>query len=341
MNVLEYEKAKLAVLQSKDIVLFDNSIEIQELDEADNRKIRVSINYAETDFVVIVFLTSPLDFLITTPDLLPPHYLLNKKIPPDTLKSLPSLLSWLTLELKNYNRSRHDKLNNIISDLISEANIVDENNYELMVTERKATLYLKFPIEDLDLVCFMESVRNNKLINSTEHYFVLKIVYTEAKDSMDFSLTYSSCLLRMLPGLKTSSVELTQKDNIVTMVSNLKDTVIEKINDLHRDWKARASFLLPLYQAFEETGGETLIDFETMTELQLGFAFESRKALLEISLPYDYPSNAPQVCLSIKTATSRAKKYDLTSQFTPDVFSDVEQFHGKLLKILREYLTTD
>ena len=340
MNVLEYEKAKLAVLQSKNIVLFDNSIEIQELKEVDNRKIRVSLNYAETDFVVIIYLTSPLDFLITSPDLLPPDYLLNKKIPPDSLKSLSSLLSWLTLGLKNYNRSRHAKLDNTISDL-SEANIVDENNYELMVTERKATLYLKFPIEDLDLVCFMESVRNNKLINSTEHYFVLKIVNTEAKDSMDFSLTYSSCLLSMLPGLKTSPVELTQNDNIVTMVSNLKDTVIKKINDLHRDRKARASFLLPLYQAFDEAGGETLIDFDTMTELQLGFAFESRKALLEISLPYDYPSNAPQVCLSIKPATSRAKKYDLTSEFPPDVFSDVEQFHGKLLKILREYLTTD
>ena len=341
MNVLEYERAKLEVLQSNDIVLLNNSIEIEELTE-NNSKIRVTLHYAETNFVVVVFLTSPLDFFIITPDLLPMDYLLNKEISLDTLKGLPSLLSWLTSELKNYNRGRHAKLNKIISDL-TEADILQEDNYELMVEDRKATLYLKFPIKDLELVSFMESVSNNKLINSTEHYFVLKIVYTNAKGSMDFDLTYSSGLLRMLPGLKTSSVELNETD-IVSNVSHVKETVIGKINGLHSDWKARASFLLPLYHVFNEAGGKTLIDFETMTEFQLGFAAsgdQSTKALLEISLPSDYPNNSPKVCLSIKTATTRVKKYDLTGEIPLDRISDVEQFHGELLRILKEYVAIE
>ena len=329
MNVLQYEKAKLEVLQSDTIVLFNNSIEFE---EEKNGRVTVKLNYAETDFVVKVFLTSPLDFIIITSELLPADYLLTKKISPDILHGLPSLLSWLTSELKNYNRGRHANMNTIISDL-SEANILEKDNYELLVKDRKATLYLKFPVKDLELASIMESVSSNKLINSIDHYFFLKIVETGAKGSMDFSLTYSSGLLRMLPGLKTSSVEI-KKSDTVSMVTNLKDTVMGKINELHRAWKARASFLLPLYHAFKEDGAETLIDFETMTDLQLGFMFEARKALLEISLPND----SPRVRLTIKTANSKARKYDLTSEITPGLVSD--QFHGELLRILQEYLTT-
>ena len=331
MNVLQYEKAKLEVLQSDHIVLFNNSIEFEE--EKPGR-IRVKLNYAETDFVVRIFLTSPLDFTIITSELLPADYLLTRKISPDTLHGLPSLLSWLTEELKNYNRGRHANMNTIISDL-SEANILEKDNYELLVKDRKATLYLKFPVKDLKLVSFMESVSNNKLINSTDHYFIIKIVEAGAKGSMDFSLTYSSCLLRMLPDLKTSSVEM-QKSDTVSMVTNLKDTVVGKINEFHRAWQARASFLLPLYHAFKEDGAETHIDFETMTEFQMGLQVQTRKALLEISLPND----SPRVCLTIKTATSKTRKYDLTLEITPDLVSDVEQFHRELLRILPEYLTT-
>ena len=334
MNVLQYEKAKLEVLKSSDIVLFSNSIECEE--EMKGR-ITVKMNYAETDFVVLIFLTSPLDFIIRTPELLPADYLRTKKFCPATLNSLPSLLSRLTSELKNYNRGRHDNMNNIISDLC-DAKVLEEDNYELLVRDSKASLYLKFPITDLDLVSFMESVSNDRLINSSDHHVILKIVETGAKGSLDFSLTYSSGLLRMLPGLKSSPVEMKQSD-IVSMVSSLKENLTEKINDLHRDWKARASFLLPLYQAFNEDGGEVRIDFETMTELQLGFVFESKKALLEISLPKKSPS--PKVCLTIKTATSRAKKHDLTREITPGLVSEVEQFHGELLNILQNYLTTE
>ena len=67
MNVLQYEKAKLEVLQSKEIVLFNDSIEIQEVNE-EKRRLNIKMNYAETDFGVTAYLTSPLDFIITTPE---------------------------------------------------------------------------------------------------------------------------------------------------------------------------------------------------------------------------------------------------------------------------------
>lgn len=332
MDVLQFEREKLEVLQSIDIALTDNSIEIKELSD----RISVKIIYAETDFGVTVFLSSPLDFIINTPELLPSKYLVSKNCDIETVMNLTSLLSWLTSELKNYNRDHHQEFNDIISNLIDN-NAIEKNNYELLVEDDKTSLYVKFSIEIMEAASFMESIENNMLINSTEHYFIIKVV--EMKKSLDFSLTFSSSLLRMFPGLRTLPIELDDRD-ITSVVLKVKDTVSEKILELQRDWMKRASFLVPLYQQF--TGQRemvTFINFETMTRLQLGFVTNSKKSVVEIQLPQDYPDQHPKVTLSImnKTPASRVKKYDINSDFDTVVFEDVNLFHKELFNILKEY----
>jgi len=332
MDVLQFEREKLEVLQSIDIALTDNSIEIKELSD----RISVKIIYAETDFGVTVFLSSPLDFIINTPELLPSKYLVSKNCDIETVMNLTSLLSWLTSELKNYNRDHHQEFNDIISNLIDN-NAIEKNNYELLVEDDKTSLYVKFSIEIMEAASFMESIENNMLINSTEHYFIIKVV--EMKKSLDFSLTFSSSLLRMFPGLRTLPIELDDRD-ITSVVLKVKDTVSEKILELQRDWMKRASFLVPLYQQF--TGQRemvTFINFETMTRLQLGFVTNSKKSVVEIQLPQDYPDQHPKVTLSImnKTPASRVKKYDINSDFDTVVFEDVNLFHKELFNILKKY----
>ena len=63
----------------------------------DNKQ-SLKILYAETDFELMIFRSSPLDFIIKTPDLLPPEYLLDKMADIENMMNVPRLLSWLTAE---------------------------------------------------------------------------------------------------------------------------------------------------------------------------------------------------------------------------------------------------
>ena len=331
MNTLKYESEKLEILKSNNIALSNDSIEIQELSDD---KISVKILYAETDFEVIIFLSYPLDFIINTPELLPSEYLLNKMTDVQVLMNLPSLLSWLTSELKNYNKDLHHEFKDIISNLID--NSIIEKNYELLVNSNEATLYLKFSVENLELSSFVESVESNILINSTQHYFIIKIV--EKEKSMDFSVTYSSSLLKIFPDLKTLPIELDESD-VILMVLDLRNFVIDNILRLKGDWMKRASFLVPLYKHFEEQREMVaFINFETMTELQIGFVTKSKKTLVEIKLSSALDSDQhPKVFLSLqnKSPTSKVKKCDINCSFGPEMFEDVDLFSEVLCNVFK------
>ena len=100
----------------------------------------------------------------------------------------------------------------------------------------------------------------------------------------------------------------------------------------------RASFLVPLYKHFDEQSEmAAFINFETMTEVQIGFVTKSKKTLVEIKLPLDSDQH-PKVFLSLqnKAPVSKVKKYDLNSSFGSEMFEDVELFSEELLNVLKE-----
>ena len=333
MNVLLYERSKLEVLQSNDIALVPDSIEIRELRED---KIIVRISYAEKILEVTVFLGRPLDFIIHSSELLPTDYLMTKTPDIDNLSELSCLLVWLLSEVKNYNRDQNPEFSEILSNL-SANDVIERDNYELLVEGRQSTMYLKFPVENVELSSFMESVENDRLINNSEQYFILKIV--NIGKSQDFSLSFSPSLVRMFPALQTFAPDLEESD-LFSMVVRLKASVTEKILQMKGDWMARAAFLVPLYQDFrEERDIQTFINFETMTELQLAFQVKAQKALVEMNVPLDFPENDPTINLFLSSKGSiRMKKFDMKRHFASEVFGEVRLFHEELLNILKEYI---
>ena len=112
MDTLAKQNAMLEVKQSSSLTLFPNSITISPYpnNEGDKssphplatEKILVDIQYATTTLTILVTMEHPLDFIITTPVLLPMKYLDDKSVPPgfpDT--SLVELLGWVIRQLKD------------------------------------------------------------------------------------------------------------------------------------------------------------------------------------------------------------------------------------------------
>ena len=333
MNKLQYERSKLEVLQSSDIALGNDSIEIRELSDD---KILVKVSYAERDFEVMIFLSSPLDFIIISKELLPMEHITTM----NTDISLKSLLARLTSELKNYNMDQSQEFKDIIRNLCDN-DVIEKDNFELLVEARQTTLYLKFPVKNIQLASLTESIESDKLINSTEHYFMLKIVDKKMKKFKDFSMTFSSSLLRMLPGVESLLIE-PEDSHVTSIVLQLKDTLMKEITRLQTAWFTRASFLFPLYQDFrDEKVVHTHINYETMTELQLAFVLNSKKALVEIKMPPEYPAKDPAVTLWLtsKDPASKIRKFDMKSDFSPKAFRNVDLFHQELQNTLKEYTT--
>ena len=93
MDILAREKATLEVKQSSTLVLLPNSITIRPYPDDSGEtvpaphplathRISLDIKYATTMFSVMVTMENPLDFVITTPHLLPMKYLDDKPFPP-------------------------------------------------------------------------------------------------------------------------------------------------------------------------------------------------------------------------------------------------------------------
>jgi hypothetical protein len=132
MDVLAREKAKLEVMMCSSLVLLPNSINILPYTPVKSasepvpvphplatHRITLNIQYADTTFSVLVTMEHSLDFLVTSPLLLPMKYLDDKPFPPNYPNtSLVELVRWLISQLKNSMRHRilvEEKLSGLAS----------------------------------------------------------------------------------------------------------------------------------------------------------------------------------------------------------------------------------
>ena len=315
MDILAREKAMLEVKQSSTLVLLPNSIAISPY-PVDSRlshplatnRINLDIQYATTTFSVLVTMEHSLDFVITTPHLLPMNYLDNKSPPdyPDT--SLPELVKWLTEQLKERMTEcvRAGKklfgLVNAIEKLLS-MNIISKDSYEMALVGNRVTFLVKFESEKgIDFASLSELVKEDKLLHNDGKYFVFKMVFlvnTGAFLPGEFSIIFSTDLTGMLPELANySQPGLSAKLalDLVSFLMYVKDNVNKDLINAVEKWKTRANLLLRLLSIFEDgVLAVPYLDSSTMSTMDLAFTTKVRRVMVKVELPVGYPEDIPKV----------------------------------------------
>ena len=373
MDTLAKQNAMLQVKQSSSLTLFPNSITISPYpkNEGDKssphplatEKILVDIQYATTTLTILVTMEHPLDFIITTPVLLPMKYLDDKSVPPgypDT--SLVELLGWVTRQLKDRMMERireEEKLAGLslaLENLVAMGTIA-ENSYEIAIVGDKVILLVKFrPDKDIKFASLKELVREDKLLNSGGHFFVYKMVFKLDTGSFlpgEFAISFSSDLKIMLPELTDYSLpglNAQLADDLVEFLMHVKDSVNKTISTAVEGWEARAKLLLAILSIFED--GEIAIpylDSDTMSVMDLAFRTENRKMLLKIELPTGYPKDSPKISYyskKIHTEGSRQTRGsdDIISRelnYPKGSFGTVEYSVATVMKIIAKFIDAD
>jgi len=324
MDILTRQKAMLEVKQSSSLTLFPNSITIKPypIIEGDNStthplatsKVTINIQYATTTLSILVTMDHPLDFIITTPILLPMKHLDNKSVPPgypDT--SLVDLIGWIMRQLKDRMMERicaEEKLSGLslaLENLVAMGTIA-ENSYEIVIVGDNVILLVKFrPEKEIKFACLKELVREDQLLNCGGHFFVFKMVFKVESGSFlpgEFAISFSSDLKNMLPELANYSqpgLDAQLASDLVEFLMHVKDSVNKTISTAVEGWESRAKLLIQILSIFED--GEIAIpylDSDTMSVMDLAFRTACRKVVLKIELPTGYPKDLPKVSYSYK-----------------------------------------
>jgi len=316
MDILAREKAMLEVKQSSTLLLLPNSITIRPY-PADavahpmsTHRITLDIKYATTMFSVMVTMENPLDFLITTPHLLPMKYLDDKPFPPGYPNtSLVELVNWLISQLRSNMVQRiqaEERMSGFVTAIenLMSLDILTKESYELAIVEDKVTFLVKFrPEKEIKLHSLTEIVKEDKLLNTGGHFYVLKLVFrvdTGAFLPGEFSVAFSSDL-SMLPELASfSQPGLTAKlaTDLVEFLVHVKDTVDQAIVSAVAGWEARSRLLLHLFSIFDGgVLGVPYLDSHSMSVMDLAFRAKESKCLLKIELGADFPQVVPKVTI--------------------------------------------
>eukprot|EP00092_Neocalanus_flemingeri_P025833 GFUD01027999.1.p1 GENE.GFUD01027999.1~~GFUD01027999.1.p1 ORF type:complete len:380 (+),score=138.96 GFUD01027999.1:69-1208(+) len=349
MDILAREKAKLEVLQSSTLVLLTNSITILPYPPPSDttpvphplstHRVTLNIKYADTLFSVLVTMEHPLDFLVTTPHLLPMKNLDSVPFPPDYPNtSLVELVRWLITHLKSHMEQciqEEEQLSGLASaiDNMISMNIISRDSYEVVLVGDKATLLVKFrPEKDIKLASLSEMVKEDKLLNTGGHFYVLKMVFradTGAFLPGEFSIVFSSDLANMLPELANfSHPGFTAKlaSNLVEFQMYVKETVDKAIMKAVDGWEKRSSLLLLLHSIFED--GEQAIpylDSTTMSVMDLAFRTEAAKFMFKIELTPDYPAVVPKMTVFYtRTPAAGARETRDSGTMKERVFTEAE-----------------
>ena len=97
---LQYEEAKLSVLQSTKLLLLPNSLSITELGPS---RLKLDMQVADTVRISVAVSLSPMDFRILTTDLLPMEYFDDQDPPPGYPASgLVEVADWVLHHYKKF-----------------------------------------------------------------------------------------------------------------------------------------------------------------------------------------------------------------------------------------------
>jgi len=374
MDILSRQKAMLEVKRSSSLTLFPNSIIVSPYpnNEDDNStthplatsKVTMNIQYATTTFSILVTMDHPLDFIITTPTLLPMKYLDNKSVPPgypDT--SLVDLIGWIMRQLKDRMMQRicaEEKLSGLslaLENLVAMGTI-DDKSYEIVIVGDNVILLVKFrPEKEIKYASLKELVREDQLLNSGGHFFVFKMVFKVNTGSFlpgEFAISFSSDLKTMLPELANYSqpgLDTQLASDLVEFLMHVKDSVNKTISSAVDGWEMRAKLLLQVLSIFED--GEIAIpylDSDTMSVMDLAFRTASRKVVLKIELPTGYPKDLPKVSYSYKkihpegSRQTRGSEDIITKEVTwpkSYVFDNEEALVAVLMGFIAELIEKD
>jgi len=335
MDDLSRQRAVLEVKQSTSLVLFPNSISIQPFPANDaeyvaaphpftTHKVTIDIQYATTTFSLLVTMDKPLDFIITTPNLLPMKYL-DDSLPPDYPDTrLVDLIMWILRQLRNYmierirEKEKLADLSRALENLVAMG-AVGEDMYEVVIVGDKAIVLVKFiPERDIVFSSLKESVKENKLLNTGGHFFVLKMGFCVESGAFlpgDFAISFSSDLKNMLPELSDYSLSGLNEHlatELVELIMHVKDSVNKTIAAAVEGWEARARLLLKVFSVFED--GEIampFVDSDSMSAMDLAFRTEATKVVLKTELSSKFPAELPRLTIyekRILTEESRATR---------------------------------
>ena len=305
MNKYEILTSKLEVLRSSDLTLSNDSIEVFE--DVGNDRLKVKMNYSDTTVDASFFMQKPLDFVLHSPELISMDSLENASSASSSISSSESLheiLKCIRREIRNSMKSKLEffpnmsALRGVIDDMIID-NVIDEEDYDLKVDDKKVTLMFKLkPEEVLDIQCFNVSTNSNKIVNGTMHYYLIKMVFRSESGLLiapEFCISFSSCLERSLPDLKEARWPEAEprlvRESLVDTILALKESTNDQISHCCRAWQRRAQLLVRLYSTFQQDEAVSArLDTVTMTRLQLGFRLPGVKCVLEAVLGADHPA---------------------------------------------------
>ena len=359
MDIYEVERCKTDILRTKGLTLMEDSINVI---ETSKRKLKIELRYAEKKIGVAIFLQKHLDFMMiddkvnddddATNEAAQESYFDENKLPRDFDEiSVVELLVWIVDQVKANERSKlklHQNignLNTILTELV-DSEIIAKTDFDIDVSDENVTLFLKFyPSSEIKLHNLFKSVIQDKLLKPTENYFILKLVIkTETLNMIpsEIKVKFSQSLIYSLPDLETMKLrnieERISNKYLTEVISVLKDSVNEKILEAYQGWNLRASLLLTLQQAFQDSEvAITRLDTLAMTKIQLAFKLETVKNILNIELSFDHPMVPPKIIFFQQLiGDDEISKTSLTNKQTkmaPDMSND--EILEKIIKLVR------
>ena len=260
MNILEIERSKLELLQTRNLLLLPTSLVLEEQyahSPSSPHKTFLSFSVAEVELRFLVTFSQPLDFCLLTPDILPLTSL--ELLPPSS--SLLQLVRNLLQEMSAHQTSllEHSLFSHIPSNLDHLQEVCPGVHHELVVQDQQATLLLKFPVlQDSKLVSLPSLSSSSRLLDTTSHHFILRLVFDLERGrfvTSEWKLQLSPDLAAMLPELQHLRLPGLGEESLPEFLMNSKERVEEEVVRAEKAWMARSQLMLPVLQAFTEEEG--------------------------------------------------------------------------------------
>ena len=306
MDILSREKSILEVKMCESLTLLPNSISIvpdetSGLDFGSTSWMSIDIQYATSVFNIVVKMDNVLDFMINSPRLLPMIYLDEKPFP---LKyencTLMELLNWLIGHIKSYvleQVSLRDNLKYLYHGIKSlrDMNVIEDKSFEIEMLNGEVILFVKFTVDFIYLNDLTSLVKENMLINTGGHYFVLKLVFNADTGKMkpdEHSITYSTEISRMLPVVKNHSFLTSTDLEFEEFIIDMKEEVSSILRKSLDSWESRSKFLLLIFHLAEELNiAVSFIDITQMKEIRVAFQTDASKIMLKVELSDSFPTD--------------------------------------------------
>ena len=250
------------------------------------------MKYALAEVKILVSLTKPLDFTILTPALLPNASILGL-VEVESNTRLVDLVKMLVNAMQKHHSSLLEGtlLGYVPKSIAAISDMYPSMRHELAVMEDTLTVILCFkPQENISICSVNNLVKANKLINTADHCFNIKMEF-DAADGRGifkpggFGVQWSPDLAAMLPELADVRLPALKSESLTEFVVASKDALEEKLQEAVTAWEERSMVMLKLVDTFADVGGVAVnLNFDTMTGLDIVFRTRSKSHVYTVCL---------------------------------------------------------